>query len=61
MPIRLCVRGLLHQGCNNRVERVENGVWTGGRWPSDVAYHRDHYRDLLEIGRYLARPKPFAD
>ena len=60
---RHAVRGIVHARCNSLVAVVENNRWTGAayRHPSVDPSTHDPYNDLLMVGRFIARPKPFAD
>ena len=50
VPTRNCVRGIVHNRCNALVAAVENNSWTG---------KSGGYRELLNVGRYLARGHAF--
>ena len=51
---REAVRGVVHARCNSLVSVVERGVWAG------TGIRASGYDDLLRVGKYLARPRPFA-
>lgn len=51
------IRGMVCRRCNTLIGHVERGTWTG---MAAINRADNPYVELLCVGRYLARPRPFA-